>query len=120
MSTVTVSSSAREHRITVRSIARAKREGEKLTMLTAYDFTFARIFDSAGIELILVGDSLGNVVQGCDTTLPSEFPASSGGRDPSHHTHDGTGNKGSKVHLDAPPVDPEGAFFVFRSAHEIA
>ncbi len=39
-------------------------------MLTAYDFTFARIFDTAGIDLLLIGDSLGNVVQGCDTTLP--------------------------------------------------
>jgi 3-methyl-2-oxobutanoate hydroxymethyltransferase len=47
-----------------------KRRGERITMLTAYDFTFARIFDGAGIDLVLVGDSLGNVVQGCDTTLP--------------------------------------------------
>ena len=39
-------------------------------MLTAYDFTFARIFDQAGIDLLLVGDSLGNVVQGAETTLP--------------------------------------------------
>jgi 3-methyl-2-oxobutanoate hydroxymethyltransferase len=39
-------------------------------MLTAYDFTFARIFDAAGIDVLLVGDSLGNVVQGHDTTLP--------------------------------------------------
>ena len=39
-------------------------------MLPAYDFTFARIFDSAGIDIVLVGDSLGNVVQGRDTTLP--------------------------------------------------
>jgi 3-methyl-2-oxobutanoate hydroxymethyltransferase len=39
-------------------------------MLTAYDFTFARIFDSADIDLLLVGDSLGNVIQGTDTTLP--------------------------------------------------
>lgn len=39
-------------------------------MLTAYDFTFARIFDTAEIDLLLVGDSLGNVVQGADTTLP--------------------------------------------------
>ncbi|NNL67691.1 MAG: 3-methyl-2-oxobutanoate hydroxymethyltransferase, partial [Myxococcales bacterium] len=38
--------------------------------LTAYDCTFARIFDRAGVEVLLVGDSLGNVVQGCDTTLP--------------------------------------------------
>jgi 3-methyl-2-oxobutanoate hydroxymethyltransferase len=69
MSTVTASSS-REHRVTIRSIANRKRKGEPISMLTAYDFTFARIFDSAGIDLLLVGDSLGNVVQGCDTTLP--------------------------------------------------
>ncbi|MCZ6463057.1 MAG: 3-methyl-2-oxobutanoate hydroxymethyltransferase, partial [Proteobacteria bacterium] len=69
MSTVTASAS-REHRITVRSLARRKKRGEKITMLTAYDFTFARIFDAAGIDLLLVGDSLGNVVQGRDTTLP--------------------------------------------------
>jgi 3-methyl-2-oxobutanoate hydroxymethyltransferase len=69
MSTITATS-AREHRVTVRSLAQRKRAGEKITMLTAYDFTFARIFDTAGIDLLLVGDSLGNVVQGCDTTLP--------------------------------------------------
>jgi 3-methyl-2-oxobutanoate hydroxymethyltransferase len=69
MSTVTASSQ-REHRVTVRSLAARKRKGERITMLTAYDFTFARIFDSAGIDLLLVGDSLGNVVQGCETTLP--------------------------------------------------
>jgi len=69
MSTVTASSS-QEHRITVRSLAGRKRKGRPITMLTAYDFTFARIFDAAGIELLLVGDSLGNVVQGCETTLP--------------------------------------------------
>jgi len=57
-------------RVTVRTLAARKRRGEKLTMLTAYDFAFARIFDAAGIDLILVGDSLGNVVQGNDTTLP--------------------------------------------------
>lgn len=62
--------SSREMRVTVRTLAARKRRGEKLTMLTAYDFAFARIFDAAGIDLILVGDSLGNVVQGNDTTLP--------------------------------------------------
>lgn len=70
MSTVTTASSAREHRITVRSLASRKRRSERFTMLTAYDFTFARIFDEAGIDVVLVGDSLGNVVQGNDTTLP--------------------------------------------------
>jgi len=70
MSTVTTASANREHRVSVRSLATRKREGERITMLTAYDFTFARIFESAGIDLILVGDSLGNVVQGAETTLP--------------------------------------------------
>ena len=70
MSTVTTASANREHRVTVRSLAGCKKRGERITMLTAYDFTFARIFENAGIDLILVGDSLGNVVQGADTTLP--------------------------------------------------
>lgn len=69
MSTVSAAS-AREHRTTVRSLARKKRRGERISMLTAYDFSFARIFDAAGIDVLLVGDSLGNVVQGRDTTLP--------------------------------------------------
>jgi 3-methyl-2-oxobutanoate hydroxymethyltransferase len=69
MSTVTLKA-AREHRITVPTLARRKRRGEKITMLTAYDFTFARIFDAAEIDILLVGDSLGNVMQGQDTTLP--------------------------------------------------
>lgn len=70
MSTVTTASAKREHRVTVRSLASRKRKAEPFTMLTAYDFTFARIFDEAGVDVLLVGDSLGNVVQGCDTTLP--------------------------------------------------
>jgi 3-methyl-2-oxobutanoate hydroxymethyltransferase len=69
MSTVTLKA-AREHRVTVPSLAKRKSRGEPIAMLTAYDFTFARIFDAAGIDVLLVGDSLGNVVQGHDTTLP--------------------------------------------------
>jgi 3-methyl-2-oxobutanoate hydroxymethyltransferase len=69
MSTVTAES-ARERRVTVPSLGRRKRRGEKISMLTAYDFTFAAIFDAAGIDVLLVGDSLGNVVQGQNTTLP--------------------------------------------------
>jgi 3-methyl-2-oxobutanoate hydroxymethyltransferase len=69
MSTVT-RKAAREHRVTAPSLLRRKLRGEPISMLTAYDFTFARIFDAAGIDVLLVGDSLGNVVQGCDTTLP--------------------------------------------------
>jgi len=69
VSTVTASST-REHRVTTRSLAVRKRKGERISMLTAYDFTFAQIFDSVGVDVLLVGDSLCNVVQGCDTTLP--------------------------------------------------
>ena len=69
MSVVTVSSTS-ERRVTVRTLARRKRRGQRITMLTAYDFAFARLFDAAGIDVLLVGDSLGNVVQGEDTTLP--------------------------------------------------
>jgi len=69
VSTVTAKT-AREHRVTIPSLAVRKRRGERIAMLTAYDFTFATLFDSAGIDILLVGDSLGNVVQGRDTTLP--------------------------------------------------
>jgi 3-methyl-2-oxobutanoate hydroxymethyltransferase len=56
--------------ITTPDLAQAKREGRKLAMLTAYDAGFARTFDAAGIDLLLVGDSLGMVVQGGGSTLP--------------------------------------------------
>ena len=55
---------------TVPMLADAKREGRRLVMLTAYDAGFARVFDENGADLILVGDSLGMVVQGRDSTLP--------------------------------------------------
>lgn len=44
--------------------------GEKITMLTAYDATFARVLDDCGVDVLLVGDSLGNVIQGEASTLP--------------------------------------------------
>jgi len=69
MSTVTVAS-RRERRVTVRSLQARKRRGERFAMLTAYDHSFARIFDEAGIDVLLVGDSVGNTVQGLETTLP--------------------------------------------------
>lgn len=47
-----------------------KRRGEKITMLTAYDATFARLLDDAGVDALLVGDSLGMVIQGHENTLP--------------------------------------------------
>jgi 3-methyl-2-oxobutanoate hydroxymethyltransferase len=55
---------------TVQDFIQSKKEGRKISMLTAYDFPFAQIVDEAGIDVILVGDSLGMVVQGLDNTLP--------------------------------------------------
>ncbi len=58
------------NKIRVPDIVRKKKDKQKLVMLTSYDAITARIIDEAGIDIILVGDSLGNVVQGQDTTLP--------------------------------------------------
>jgi 3-methyl-2-oxobutanoate hydroxymethyltransferase len=55
---------------TVQDFLKKKKEGKKIIMLTAYDYPFARIVDEAGIDAILVGDSLGMVVQGLENTLP--------------------------------------------------
>lgn len=57
-------------RITTHTLLKLKGAGEKISMLTAYDYSFAKIFDSAGIEIILVGDSASNVMAGHETTLP--------------------------------------------------
>ena len=56
-------------KITVPHIAKMKQRGEKITCLTAYDYSFARVLDEAGVEILLVGDSLGCVVQGSPNTL---------------------------------------------------
>jgi 3-methyl-2-oxobutanoate hydroxymethyltransferase len=56
--------------ITTKVLSVMKQRGEKIAMLTAYDFLTAKFLDEAGIEVILVGDSLGNVIQGNETTLP--------------------------------------------------
>ncbi len=57
-------------RITTKSLVDMKSNGEKISMLTAYDFTMAQIVDGAGIDVILVGDSASNVMAGHETTLP--------------------------------------------------
>ena len=56
--------------VTIHTLQRIKAAGRKITMVTAYDATFARILDDAGADVLLVGDSLGMVVQGHDSTLP--------------------------------------------------
>jgi 3-methyl-2-oxobutanoate hydroxymethyltransferase len=57
-------------KITTNTLQKKKQAGEKISMITAYDFSFAKIFDSAGIDIILVGDSASNVMAGHETTLP--------------------------------------------------
>ena len=56
-------------KVTVRRLAQMKQEGEKIACLTAYDASFADVLDNAGVDVVLVGDSLGMVVQGNETTL---------------------------------------------------
>ncbi len=57
-------------RVTVHTLKNMKKKGEKIAMLTAYDFSLAQIIDEAGIDIILVGDSASNVMAGHETTLP--------------------------------------------------
>jgi 3-methyl-2-oxobutanoate hydroxymethyltransferase len=57
-------------RVTTHVLHEMKERGEKIAMLTAYDFSLARIIDAAGIDVILVGDSASNVMAGHETTLP--------------------------------------------------
>ena len=69
-----------EHKITSHSLLAMKQRGEKIAALTAYDFFTARIMDEVGVELILVGDSLGMAVLGYENTLPVTM------EDMVHHT----------------------------------
>ncbi len=57
-------------RVTTRTLQDLKQRGEKISMLTAYDFSMARMVDAAGVDVILVGDSASNVMAGHETTLP--------------------------------------------------
>jgi 3-methyl-2-oxobutanoate hydroxymethyltransferase len=62
-------------KVRVPDLAVMKERGERIVMLTAYDATMARLLDRAGIDLLLVGDSLGNVILGSDTTIPVSLDA---------------------------------------------
>jgi 3-methyl-2-oxobutanoate hydroxymethyltransferase len=62
-------------KVRVPDLAKLKERGERIVMLTAYDATMARLFDRAGIDVLLVGDSLGNVILGMDTTIPVTLDA---------------------------------------------
>jgi 3-methyl-2-oxobutanoate hydroxymethyltransferase len=66
----TAQGDARPRVVTTKRVLTMKESGEKIAMLTAYDYLVAKYLDQVGIDIILVGDSLGNVVQGHETTLP--------------------------------------------------
>src|ERR1039458_2953896 len=57
-------------KVTTHVLSEMKRSGEKISMLTSYDYSFAKILDAAGIDVLLVGDSASNVMAGHETTLP--------------------------------------------------
>lgn len=63
------STTSTANKMTVPGLARMKAEQQPITMLTAYDASFARLVDASGVDCVLVGDSLGNVIQGLDNTL---------------------------------------------------
>jgi len=67
---MSTNTSDRLAKITTQTVVEMKQQGEKISMLTAYDFTMAQIIDQAGIEIILVGDSASNVMAGFETTVP--------------------------------------------------
>lgn len=66
----TQQSDSRPPKVTTQTVVNMKQEGENISMLTAYDYTMARIVDQAGIDVILVGDSASNVMAGHETTIP--------------------------------------------------
>ncbi len=102
-------------RITLSTLHKMMRDGEKISMLTAYDASFAALLDAAGLETLLVGDSLGNVLQGHESTLPVTL------RDMVYHTQCvARGAKRAFIIGDMPfgtfQVSPQDAF---RNAAEI-
>jgi 3-methyl-2-oxobutanoate hydroxymethyltransferase len=70
LKTITMSIHKEVKKVTTHQLQEMKRRGEKIAMLTAYDYTMAKIIDHAGIDVILVGDSASNVMAGHETTLP--------------------------------------------------
>lgn len=102
-------------RITLSGLHKMMQDGEKITMLTAYDASFAALLDAAGLDTLLIGDSLGNVLQGHESTLPVSL------RDMVYHTQCvARGSKRAFIIGDMPfgtfQVSPQEAF---RNAAEI-
>ena len=92
-----MSTQSKPRNVTITTLNRMKAEGEKFACLTAYDACFAEILSSAGVEVLLVGDSLGMVLQGHDSTLPVTMT------DMIYHTQCvKRGNKGALLMADLP------------------
>ncbi|AZN36815.1 3-methyl-2-oxobutanoate hydroxymethyltransferase [Iodobacter ciconiae] len=94
---------------TVSTLQNMKQAGQKITMLTCYDASFASLLDDAGVEILLIGDSLGNVIQGHTSTLPVSLA------DMVYHTHCvARGSKDALVLADLPfgsyQVSPQQAY----------
>ena len=83
--------------ITVNTLQKMKAQGEKIAMLTCYEASFATLMNSAGVDVLLVGDSLGMVVQGHDSTLPVSL------QEMCYHTSAvARGNSGAMILADLP------------------
>lgn len=96
--------------ITLRTLAQRKAEGKKFSVLTAYDASFSRLISTAGVDVMLVGDSLGMVLQGHDSTVPVSL------EDMAYHTAAvARGNQGSLVMADVPFM---GAATLDRALHQ--
>lgn len=83
--------------VTIRTLKKLKQEGKKFSVLTAYDATFSRLISEAGVEAMLIGDSLGNVIQGQESTVPVTLEQMV------YHTECvARGNQGSLILADVP------------------
>ncbi|HBC18782.1 MAG TPA: 3-methyl-2-oxobutanoate hydroxymethyltransferase, partial [Alcanivorax sp.] len=83
--------------VTIRTLHKRKQDGEKFSVLTAYDACFSRLISEAGVDAILVGDSLGNVIQGQTSTVPVTLEQMA------YHTECvARGNQGSLIIADVP------------------
>src|SRR5690554_3222369 len=100
-------------RITTRSLQAMRQRGEAITMLTAYDFPTARLLDEAGIDVLLVGDTLAVVVQGHETTLPATM-------DQMIYHADMVGRAASRAMVIVDLPFPEGQIEITRSIESAA
>jgi 3-methyl-2-oxobutanoate hydroxymethyltransferase len=103
--------STRRKAVTVPSLSNMKRTGEKIAMLTCYDASFAALMERCGVDMVLVGDSLGNVLQGHGTTLPVTLD------DVAYHTS--CVSRGNRTSLLAADM-PFGTYGTPQSAYENA